>query len=469
MSGKPDNLNFSVYEQHNGRYRNRKMPVSNLANATVPLSAASTTLLEWKLPANSVFNLGRSTIDYNITVPAGGAGTFIWNFEDTAEIVSSIQLCNASGVYLTDLQYASNYVAAARKVDMAKGDFESADFTGGLYKGAADPTKNFFPPGAAMPYSTVAGAVTNVYGQPAAAAVKTALTSFESQYARVAQAAATAHTFARSLPLSAFTHTAIGMDRDYIFPEDLYIRLNVAPSSKVAFTSTSQTDPTANPAPLAPNAQPTINTITMNLAMQIDPLVEASILAKFLSGQLSFLIPFQYGWRNSTATGEASIQLQLNNGYGNRLKRLLHVPFAAAESVNTAYDHQNLSGSKVVQYQTMLDGAPLQDSKLSCSQPVVGGSINMDDWRENRSLLRGSDIESSLAYYFNWLHIDAFSQPKRGSVHVPDENILEGLDLSMPRQWTFTATTAVPLTHYTFGKFSRQVVSTPLGLQVVVV
>ena len=466
MSGlKPDNLNYNVYPMYNGRYRNRRMPVSNLANATVALAAGSTTMLEWKVPANTVFNLGRSTLDYNITVPAQGAATFIWNFEDTAEIVSSIQFCNASGVYLTDLQYASNYVAAARKIDMDKSDFESADFTGGLYK-STSPAANYFPPGAMMPYSVAAGAATNVYGKSAGLKVA-AQTAFEPQYARVSQATDAVHTFARSLPLSAFTHTAVGMDRDLIFPEDMYIRINVSPSSKVAFTSTSNVNPTS--AALALTVQPTISVITLQLAMQVDPLVEASLRAKFLDGQLSFLIPFQYGWRNSTASGEASIQLQLNNGYGNRLKRLLHVPFDSTEATNFAYDHQNLNGSKITQYQTMLDGAPLQDAKLSCLQPVVGGSINMDDWRENRPLLRGSAIENSLAYYFNWAHIDSFSQPKRGHIDVPDENILEGLDLSMPRQWTFTATTAVPLTHYTFGEFTRQVVSTPLGLQVVVV
>ena len=128
-----------------------------------------------------------------------------------------------------------------------------------------------------------------------------------------------------------------------------------------------------------------------------------------------------------------------------------------------------MNGAKITSYQTYLDSQPLQDAVLSCLQPVVGGASGMDDWRENRALIRGSALENSAAYYYNWFHCDSFSNPKRGKVLTPTENILEGLDLSHPRQWTLTlnATTA-SLFHYVWGTFIRQVHATPQGTFVTV-
>ena len=464
---RPDIVNYKTYPMHNGRYRLRKVPMNNITGNTLDLQSAATQLVEFRLPAGQVWNPARSSIDYQIEIPKEGAGKHIWSFEDTFEICSSIQFCNASGMYLTDLQYANNYVQTARKIDMDKEDFESLDFTSGLYKPLAA-SSNIFPPTTTMPAN-------NAYNQAASAAggVRSAYTPDEPQYAKAAGDDQGVLSF-RSIPLSAFTRTALGMDRDMIFGEDMYIRIQVAPHAKVAFVATSATIPAPGATALAAATLPKVRNLCLQLAFQTDEVIVASVKQKFEQGEMSFLVPFQYAWRNTTAapgvgaTTYANIQLQLNNQFGNKLKRLLHVPMASGEALNQAYDHQNLDGSKILSYQTFLDSVPLQDSVVSCRQPVSGGAPGMDDYRLNRDLLRGSALENSLAYYFNWHHQDSFSQPKRGKVLVPEENILEGLDLTFPRQWTFSATCPVALTHYTFGEFVRQVVATPQGTQILV-
>ena len=149
---RPDNLNYRPAAMTNGRYRLRKVYLNNIASQSVTLSATGTTLVEWKLPANTPFNLGRSAIEYTNTLTAPAAAGFNWSFEDTFEICSSIQFCNASGVYLTDLQYANNYVSAVRKIDISQDDFEGGDYCSDLYKATA-PASNFFPPS----FTTTAG------------------------------------------------------------------------------------------------------------------------------------------------------------------------------------------------------------------------------------------------------------------------------------------------------------------------
>lgn len=52
------------------RYRYARIPLNNLSSASVSLNPTSTTLLEWRLPASTVFNLSRSYISYQWSIPA---------------------------------------------------------------------------------------------------------------------------------------------------------------------------------------------------------------------------------------------------------------------------------------------------------------------------------------------------------------------------------------------------------------
>src|SRR5665647_772001 len=145
---KPDFINYKSEQMLNGRWRIRKQPRSNLQGSSIDLQATGTTMVEWLIPAHTIFNLARSTIDYQVEIP-GQPGVFTWAFDDSFEICSSIQFCNASGVYLTDLQYSNNYVNAVRKLDTNLVEFESNDSTSGLYRSQAK-TDNYFPPGTAL-------------------------------------------------------------------------------------------------------------------------------------------------------------------------------------------------------------------------------------------------------------------------------------------------------------------------------
>ena len=131
---RPDNLNYKPTVMHNGRYRFHRLALNNSASNSFVLSANATQMIEWKIPARTIFNPARTSLDYQITIPAQGALTYMNSFEDCFEICQGIQLCNASGVYLCDLQYANNYTAVARKIDITKSDFECADVTSDLYK-----------------------------------------------------------------------------------------------------------------------------------------------------------------------------------------------------------------------------------------------------------------------------------------------------------------------------------------------
>ena len=67
---KPDNINYKPVAMHNGKYRLRRVPLNNITGSTVTLDATATQLIEWKIPAGTVFNPARSFIDYQIELPS---------------------------------------------------------------------------------------------------------------------------------------------------------------------------------------------------------------------------------------------------------------------------------------------------------------------------------------------------------------------------------------------------------------
>jgi hypothetical protein len=193
-------------------------------------------------------------------------------------------------------------------------------------------------------------------------------------------------------------------------------------------------------------------------------------MAKFASGQLTYQIPSVTSFRNAVATGTANVQIQLNNQYGKKLKRVLTTFYNPTETLNLAFDHQNYNGAKVTSVQTYIDSQTLQDSAMSCLQPVTddtnignrAGAQNMDDWRENARHCRNSAIQDSASYYLNWFHCDKFSE-KNFYTSLPDENINEGLDLSMPRAWSVQVAAAAAQINYTFCSFIKDLAITPSG------
>lgn len=442
---KTPNINFKTVTQHPGKYRFLKVPLNNLTGNQVTLDAVSSSLLEFKLPA-IVYNLSKSILSYNIEL-SGPAAKCNFAFNDTLEIAQNITFGTAGGLNLVDIQNVNNYVSVARKVDTSTHDYLDGDVTGGLVKADLTST-NYFPPS----YTAEAG---NIFGVAAGATV-VAATGLEPQYVRSA-AATTKLEIQRTFPLSGLTGTLLSMPQDQFFGADnMYLRIQTAVSSKVGYVATAVTNPVTGAAVL--EAQPTVRNIYLYLAVEKDQMIIDSIMQKYHTGQLKYTIPFTYTFRYSTVgAGSQSIQIQLNSQYGRLLKRMLHAAFPASETLNSAYDHSNWSGSKIVSYQTYIDSAPLQDAVINCVQPSIANPNNvMDDWRENRDVIRRSGvIMNPAAYQNNWFHCDKFAEPS-ADPSVPDSQVFDGLDLTIPKSWSINpTTTAGNLNHYSWAQFLR--------------
>jgi hypothetical protein len=381
---------------------------------------------------------------------AAVVGNANWSFEDTPAEINSITFGNLTGAMPIDLPYASQYVNVVRKIDSLQVEFEGNDYTSCLYKAKSLAiADNPFPPGVLIPTGT------NVYGEAGGSVQYTSITVPDAQYSRASAQAASLQS-GRSLPLSAFKGTIFAMDKDLCFGDDMYLTVNFAPSSRAGFTTTLPTDPLVGMSTVFAT-QPTISNLFLNLATQEDPDVKAYVLGMFDAGKLECIFPYVHTARTpgTAAGGQQSVTVNYPANLGKTMKRIVHTCFNSTEAGGKQYDHGNMNGSKVISYRTSLDTSPLQDNIISCLQPTC------DDFRENRQYLKGSALENSAIYYYNWCHIDSWSNPLRDST-VPVENIMEGLPMTAARQWVFDTTTAsLQFVFYTFASFTRKLVCKP--------
>jgi len=445
-----ESVNFKTYRKESSMLRYLKVPLNNRPNGSVSLSAASSEQLEFKLPAVP-YNLSKSIIGYSSVVAAGGAGNSNWLFNNSGlELAQSLTFASASGQTLADLQYVNNYLAFTRPIQTTENDYRYTDYSAGMNP-AYDKTTNY----TGLTITPPAG---NIYGL-AASATTTALTAGEPQYLRRNLALNAALELSRSFMLGNVKGTIFEPNKVQFFGQEMYLRIQTAPSSKVGFLSTSITDPTAGAAVLA--TQPTVSAY-LYLAVETNEVICASLKEKYMQGKLEYLVPYTTVIRNSTSgSGRQSINVQVTSQYGRVLKRVIHSVFPASETLNAAYDHNNFNGSKITAYQTAIDSFPQQNDFLNCLQPSdANPTLQLDDYRENMRYLNGSVIQNSAAYQFNWVHCDNFVEPEHGD--VPDSNILAGLDVSIPKQWQITMDlTNSNYAHYTALQFARMLSITP--------
>ena len=456
------NVNFKTYKHFSGKYKYTRINLNNITGSNVPLSATASSLMEFKLPTE-VYNLGRSYVSFTEPVVLiATANNYSYAHDNTLAIADRIQFGSASGNNLLDLNYANNYIAVARPIDTPLDVFESNDVTSCMYTKESQAV-NFYP----VPYTATPN---NIYGlaaaNPGGSATVVASSNLEPMYLSTS-VVNKGLALAKNFPLSGVVGTILSMDRDQFFGQEMYLRINTAVSGKVAFTSNATF--TNN---LATATQPILNNVCLYLAVEKDVDIISEIMGKYASGQLKYQIPSVTSFRNAVAQGGSTVQIQLNNQYGKKLKRVLTTNFNNTETLNTAYDHHNWNAAKVSTFQTYIGSNPLQESLMSCAQPATDDASiaalscasGLDDWRENAKHCKDSAITSSSAYQLNWFHADTFNERNSTELDVDESNLDEGLSLAMPLSWSIRMN-VIPASavNYTFCEFIKDIQITPAG------
>jgi len=413
-------LNFSVSDNMVPRYRYAKIPLNNLSSGQVPFNQTSQTLVEIKIPASTCFNLSKSFITYQYTVPAKaavGAINYFGAVHENGFDFQQVFFGSGSGLGIVDMTYANRYKKAVQNL---RNTFEQ-DFQGGFQ----DQTTQFYP-------ARQAGA-NNVYpqsldGLTAGVLNASPINNTDSQQLVFSNAVGTALQVTRQIPLSVLKDTFFEMDKDVVFGSDMYLRLFTAALQQMIFYTPNQANPHIGAVAFT-NANP-VNAINFYLQLAIEENIDIrnSLLMSLAKGSIKMNIPYTYCYRFSSTTATANLSLTLTKNYGKSLNRVLFVPFNAQEFTNYSYDHSNMNGVKVSQIQTTLNGRPLQDSIIQCYNPYLapstltpnifsqaanfGGVVDFaGDWRQIREFAKGSCLQSYPHFQANWLFQDSWGIP----------------------------------------------------------
>lgn len=412
-------LNFSVSDNMVPRYRYAKIPLNNLSSGQVPFNQTSQTLVEIKIPASTCFNLSKSFITYQYTVPpkdAVGAINYFGAVHENGFDFQQVFFGSGSGLGIVDMTYANRYKKAVQNL---RNTFEG-DFLGGFQ----DQTTQFYP-------SREAGA-NNVYpqsldGLTAGVLNSSPINNTDSQQLIFSNAVNTALQVTRQIPLSVLKDTFFEMDKDVVFGSDMYLRLFTAALQQMIFYCPNRATPHVGAVAYDGG---NINAINMYLQLAIEENIDIrnSLLMSLAKGSIKMNIPYTYCYRFSSTTATANLSLTLTKNYGKSLNRVLFVPFNGNEFSNYSYDHSNMNGVKVSQLQTTLNGRPLQDSIIQCYNPYLtpstltnnifsqaanfGGVVDFaGDWRQIREFAKGSCLQSYPHYQANWVWQDSWGLP----------------------------------------------------------
>jgi hypothetical protein len=448
----PSQLVYKDIRTNAPRYKYVKLLLSNIQSNSFTPTAGGTTQIQFKMPYNTVYNLAKSKLSYQIYVPAQGSTPYYtWVTQDCFNLGNQlITFETGNGLQLLNLPEPQKYSAVVGKLNLKLTDYITNDSTEKPY-----PNLN-----------EVNGASTNVTCQNVAPSTTNNL---ESQYLNVSGSNSAFHDD-NYFKLGNFAHTILAYDKDiYAGANDLYLKITTGGYNQFCWAGTSATNPTTGAITLPVTAGVAINNVYLYLAVEQSPMIIDEIINKFNNGGLKITIDYPIVTKTvSGASTSQQVLIPFVPSCGKFLKKVIHTIWNSTESLATLMDANNQNGTKLVSMNTYLDSTKLQDDIIVCATPVQN-TIGLLDWLFNEPQCRGSPIFSNYIYQKVWFWMDDFTNPDlmRDPQPAPSANLIDGLPMERALQWQFLATMAgaTSYIHDNFAIFTREVLLSRDGIQ----
>lgn len=177
---------------------------------------------------------------------------------------------------------------------------------------------------------------------------------------------------------------------------------------------------------------------------------------------------FTYKFRSVLGTKGASSnsstqtpEVRVTAGLGKRLAKVYWGCYNGTENVNLIFDHSNINGAKVQNYQAYFNDQLLPNGRYEIG---TGTAYTFcDDYNKEKEKLKGSCIQSRNEYYYNWCACVDFTQERAQAIDrsiggTPEENVVQGVVLGpYETKVNFMATTApAQYNNYMFSVFERE-------------
>jgi len=170
-----------------------------------------------------------------------------------------------------------------------------------------------------------------------------------------------------------------------------------------------------------------VTNLIFYLAMEQNESINQQIMSQVSSSGLNVMIPYTYMYKYNPGTvTSATVTIRVSRANGIRLQKIYLSTFNNVESSNTAVDCSNTAvgtnnvSAKVLTFYTAMDNNRLQDINVNCA--------NMEDYMMLYDKIKGSVIQSSDMYRYNWFWLEDFTGAEN-KVHDDYSNLEAGLDL----------------------------------------
>lgn len=430
----------SLYSHGNSQF---VQVYSNQYGSAINLNAGQTPIV-FNLPSE-VMNFGQSHLMYQVFLP-GVAANYIWYAADTVAEITHIQLYGASNQFIADFDNLNVYMKIAAKRETSFEDYLSNSAMNRLYP--ADSLNNVVPALRILSGSTAPQPSSRNYTEPA--------------YFAVGGLGADV-TLQCQIPLQMLKNCILSVDKNLYFNQVVYLKIFFGPIGRVAYQSTSNTNPGAG-APAAYLGAATINNLQLMLAVETDQEVRGKLINQVQTSGMSMIIPYVQSYVNTVQTGSSQqINIQLDAGSGKTLMKMYHSVFSNFSTLTPTlmYDCSNLpivgsttTNQKVMQYYTNLNNRRNQNITVDCT---TGGFYT--DYLNQKNLLKGSVIADRDQMQYNWCHIDDWSGFTPEYIQEGNNEQISGVPLgNVPITWTFVGTsmTSAAYTHYSYGIFTKR-------------
>ena len=424
-------LNYNTeIAQHSSSRMSRVLPISG--NGDITLQTGSTQEITFELP-NKVYNLARSSLDFNMNVPLTATKVNSIHSLGTSAI-DRFSIYTREGIFLTDMVNFAQFSRVVTPLVTKHDDFMDNDSSRGAATEAAaklaDKGHNMFKSDSVR--GAASAAVSARQGQRVAAggaALESNSESYTSPQYFVTSADGGALNINYSIPLSEIHHSLSSVDRVMYFGQSLLVRVHFAPTDRMGFAADDFALTTKGNLASAI----VISEVKIYLAVETNPVVVQGLVNRVQSQGLQVMVPYVYGYQySSPANTDTSVQQRLNAGHGQRLLNTYHALFHLTNSGTTSMDVSNVANDKLVSFQTSLDNNNLQEYVPLCA--------NNEDYDIMKPILKGSVISSSDQYRYNRVWVDSWRKGPSASWKERDGTEMDGLELTSERIWQIAQT-----------------------------
>lgn len=448
-------LNYTAKTaQHSSSRKSRVLPLNGTGDVT--LQSGSTQEVTFELP-NKVYNLARSTLDFNLNIAADA--TIVNSLHTLGNVaIDRVSLYTREGTYLADMVNFGQFSRAVSPYVTKHDDFTQNDPARGAATEAAaklaDKGYNMFKCDTVLGTASAAGSARD--GQRIAAGgagFESVSVSYLAPQYRVASGDGALLNINYSIPLSEVHHSLMSVDRVMYFGQSLLLRVHFASTAQIGFKADDYA--VTNLGAIA--SAVTVSELKVMLAVETNRMIVEGLVQQVQSRGLTVMTPYVYSYQFSSPSGTSSaIQQRLNAGHGQRLLNVYHALFNNTSSGMPAMDISNVANAKLVSFQSSMDNNNLTEYEVKCAEN--------EDYDIVKPLIKNSVIATSDMYRHNHVWIDTWRKGPCTEWKERDGSEIDGLDLSSERIYQINQTTAsAAFRQYTFYVVQRTIQISPNG------